>query len=97
MPARELIEIIRDRPIMKLLQPPVEPCSDTFQAEPGLGIKEGHAVQAAAARNELTLLADDIVVNADDFAAFKTFTGRRYRFFCFMCRQDAGTFAAVTE
>lgn len=68
-----------------------------FKQSPGLGIKEGHAVQAAAARNELALLADDVVVDADDFTAFEAFAGRRYRFFFFIRRQDAGPFAAVTE
>ena len=68
-----------------------------FQKSPGLGVKEGHAVQAAAARDELALLADDVVVDADDFTTFQSNPCRRYLLFFFMGRQDAGPFAAVTE
>ena len=68
-----------------------------FQESPCLGIEESHAVQAAAARDELALLADDIVVDADDFTAFQAFTSRRYAFFFFMGRQDTGPLAAVAE
>ena len=68
-----------------------------FQESPCLGIEESHAVQAAATRDEFTFLADDVVVDADDFTAFQAFTSRRYTFFFFMGRQDTGPLAAVAE
>ena len=52
-----------------------------FQQGPCFRIEEGNTVETATACDEFAFLADDIIIDSDDFTAAQSVPGDRYRLF----------------